>query len=357
MRSTDSERSIFLCDESVIVCLANLFFCTFIQVQIIVWLLNHNPIARPSSTELLQSPALPPPQLEDAELQEMIRHTLSNTQSKAYKHLVASCFQQKMTPTEEIVFDMDMMVASAGLQQSAWFYQTLQEIFIKHCQRRGAIHFKVLQASFHSVIICISFQYKSVKLNASLCKLTIQTPTLAPKVQEQSRLQVLTQVQLMNHAGGIVTLPVDLQSPFARFVSRSSISWLKRYAVDVVFNERKLVGLHPKLIPELAFDIVTPSPSSIFSDAEVLSTFSDVLHDSRLRLNRPIILQLSHHLLLKAVLIHCGIPEEKRLDLCQILKTLSKSEGQLQSRTSKVTSKNYKSAKNYLFLNNNFSIQ
>lgn len=141
----------------------------------------------------------------------------------------------------------------------------------------------------------------------------------------------------MNRAGGIVTLPVDLHTPFARFVSRSGISWLKRYAVDVVYNERKHVGLHPKASSELVFDIVTPSPASVLTDAEVLSTLSDVFYDSRLRLNRPVILQLSHHLLLKSVLIHCGIPEEKRLDLCQILKTLSKSEGQLQSRTSKVT--------------------
>ena len=112
----------------------------------ITWLLNHNPNTRPSSTELLQSPLLPPPQLEEAELQEMIRHTLSNTQSKAYKHLVASCFQQNMTPSEDIVFDMDM-TASAGLNQTAWMYQSVQETFIKHCQRRGAIYLKVFSFS------------------------------------------------------------------------------------------------------------------------------------------------------------------------------------------------------------------
>lgn len=106
------------------------------------WLLNHNSSVRPSSTELLQSSMLPPPQLEEAELQEMVRHTLSNTQSKSYKHLVASCFQQKMTVSEDLVYDMDM-TSSAGLQQTAWIFQTLQEVFVKHCQRRGAIYFKV----------------------------------------------------------------------------------------------------------------------------------------------------------------------------------------------------------------------
>lgn len=97
---------------------------------------------RPSSSEVLQSPLLPPPQLEEAELQEMVRHTLSNTQSKAYKYLVASCFQQKMTASEEAVYDIDMMTPS-GLQQSALLCQLIQEVFVKHCQRRGAIYFKV----------------------------------------------------------------------------------------------------------------------------------------------------------------------------------------------------------------------
>jgi translation initiation factor 2-alpha kinase 4 len=93
--------------------------------------------------ELLQSPILPPPQLEEAELQEMIRHTLSNTQSKAYKHLVASCFQQKMTISEDLVYNMDM-TSSTGLQQSAWILQTLHDLFVKLCQRRGAFYFMVI---------------------------------------------------------------------------------------------------------------------------------------------------------------------------------------------------------------------
>lgn len=56
--------------------------------------MNHDPSKRPSSQDLLQSDKIPPPQMEDAELQEMVRHTLSNPQSKAYKHLVAACFNQ-----------------------------------------------------------------------------------------------------------------------------------------------------------------------------------------------------------------------------------------------------------------------
>ena len=139
----------------------------------------------------------------------------------------------------------------------------------------------------------------------------------------------------MNHAGSIVTLSADLQTPFARFISRSNITWLKRYSIDNVYSERKLVGLHPKSSTEMVFDIVTPAPSSVLADAEVLATVSDVFCDHRLRINRLIMIELGHHLLLKAILIHCGIPEDKRLELCHILKTRSKPEG-LLNRTAKL---------------------
>jgi ATP phosphoribosyltransferase regulatory subunit HisZ len=67
-----------------------------------------------------------------------------------------------------------------------------------------------------------------------------------------------------------------------------------------------------------------------------LVTISDVFSDQRLKIERKITLELGHHLLLKGVLIHCGIPEDKRSELCHILKTRSKSEGQIQNKTAKL---------------------
>jgi translation initiation factor 2-alpha kinase 4 len=67
-----------------------------------------------------------------------------------------------------------------------------------------------------------------------------------------------------------------------------------------------------------------------------LVTISDVFSDQRLKVEKKITLELGHHLLLKAVLIHCGIPEDKRSELCHILKTRSKSEGQIFNKTAKL---------------------
>ena len=45
----------------------------FFQAYIIRWLLNHDPSQRPTAQELLASDYLPPPQMEEAELNEVLR--------------------------------------------------------------------------------------------------------------------------------------------------------------------------------------------------------------------------------------------------------------------------------------------
>lgn len=71
------------------------------------WLLNHNVSERPTSHEVLQSDHIPPPVLEECELQEMVRHTLSNPHLKAYKYLVESCFKQTISSAQDITYDKD----------------------------------------------------------------------------------------------------------------------------------------------------------------------------------------------------------------------------------------------------------
>lgn len=71
-------------------------------------LLNHDVSQRPTSQELLQSDHIPPPVLEECELRELVRHTLSNPQSKAYKYLIASCFEQNLNYVEDITYDMSV---------------------------------------------------------------------------------------------------------------------------------------------------------------------------------------------------------------------------------------------------------
>ncbi len=74
------------------------------------WLLDHDPVKRPTSKELLQSDYLPPPQMEEAELNEILRSTISNPQSRAYRRMIEAVFSQQVSPATDISYDIDSKV-------------------------------------------------------------------------------------------------------------------------------------------------------------------------------------------------------------------------------------------------------
>lgn len=86
------------------------------QVKVLRWLLVHDQSVRPCTEQLLTSDLLPPAQLEASELQEMLRHALANSQSKAYKHLVARCLAQKSDTVLELTYHLGLAASSSVLK-------------------------------------------------------------------------------------------------------------------------------------------------------------------------------------------------------------------------------------------------
>lgn len=177
------------------------------HTNLIRWMLNHDPTKRPNTQELLQSDFLPPPLVEEAEMKEMVRHTLSNTQSKAYKHLIDSCMAQKMSLAQEISYDMEVTKdatrpsAKKGLEKTLILQESLRRIIQQIFQRHGAIH--------------------------------VQLGNLQPKGKREiyDRIDL---VQVMTRGGGVVSLPYDLRIPFARFLARAQIDSMRRYCIAPV---------------------------------------------------------------------------------------------------------------------------
>lgn len=172
--------------------------------------MNHDPSQRPTAQELLSSDYLPPPQLEETELQEMVRHTLSNTQSKAYKYLVASCFTQEVTPAEDITYDMNLPargIANLISSKRLYLQENVKAKVIEIFQRHGGIY--------------------------------LATPLLMPKSNQHNNF-IDASVKLMTRTGSIVSIPHDLRAPFARYVAWNNISHLRRYAIERVFREKKV---------------------------------------------------------------------------------------------------------------------
>jgi len=181
---------------------------------------------RPTSLELLQSEYLPPLQSGEAQLQETFSRTISNPQCKAYKYLISSCFHQKLSAVENITYDMDI---PKMLPNSLIFTENVKSIIKSVFERHGGIE--------------------------------LSLPLLLPKSKLYDTVDSC--VNVMTHSGSIVSLPHDLRVPFARYVSRHGISFMKRFSIDRVFRERKVYGFHPRELTECAFDIIEPTQGQL----------------------------------------------------------------------------------------------
>ncbi|KAK2826191.1 hypothetical protein Q5P01_020405 [Channa striata] len=254
------------------------------QKKVIEWLLNHDPALRPTTQELLKSELLPPPQMEESELHEVLQHTMANVNGKAYRTMVGQLFAQNASPVMDYAYDIDLHKGSfsfnsAKLQQHV--YETITRIFKKH----GAVR--------------------------------LQTPLLLPrnrKLYDGSELACF-----MDHSGMLVTLPYDLRMAFARFVARNNITHLKRYSIERVFRPRKPDRMHPRELMECAFDIITPVTNSLLPDAETIYTISEIVQEFPALQERNYNIYLNHTSLLKAILLHSGVPEDKLSQASNIL--------------------------------------
>ncbi|KAL7861790.1 hypothetical protein SRHO_G00132310 [Serrasalmus rhombeus] len=254
------------------------------QKKVICWLLNHDPALRPTAVELLKSDLLPPPQMEESELHEVLQHTMANVMGKAYRTMVSQLFSQNPSHVMDYTYDIDIHKGSfnfnsAKLQQ--YVYETITRVFKKH----GAVR--------------------------------LQTPLLLPrnrKLYEGCELACF-----MDHSGMLVTLPYDLRVSFARFAARNNISHVKRYSIERVFRPRKLDRAHPRELLECAFDIVVPVTGSLLPDAETIYTISEIIQEFSALQERNYIIYLNHTSLLRAILLHSGVPEDKLNQASNIL--------------------------------------
>ncbi|XP_029040075.2 eIF-2-alpha kinase GCN2 isoform X2 [Osmia bicornis bicornis] len=258
------------------------------QTHILRWLLNHDPSQRPTAQELLSSEYLPPPPLEETELQEMIRRTLSNNQSKAYKYLISCCFIQEVSPADDITYDMN--VPSRGHMN-----------FLTWRKHQEGVKCKVIE---------IFQRHGGVYLG---------TPLLMPKSHQFCSFSN-SSVKLMTRNGNIVCIPHDLRAPFARYIVWNNIPHIRRYAIERVFREKKVLGFHPRELYECAFDIISPTPDNLLMEAELIYIVWEIINELSLSQERNFTICLNHTSLLQAVLMYCGIDQEKYQDIYSILR-------------------------------------
>uniref|UniRef100_A0A672HFN0 non-specific serine/threonine protein kinase n=1 Tax=Salarias fasciatus TaxID=181472 RepID=A0A672HFN0_SALFA len=252
--------------------------------KVIEWLLKHDPALRPTAQELQKSELLPPSQMMESELHEVLHNTMANVNAKAYRTMVGQLFAQNNSPVMDYTYDIDLHKGSfsfSGAKLQQYVYETITRIFKKH----GAVR--------------------------------LQTPLLLPrnrKLHDGSEPACF-----MDHSGMLVTLPYDLRMAFARFVARNNVTHLKRYSIERVFRPRKLDRAHPRELLECAFDIITPVTNSLLPDAETIYTISEMIQEFPALQERNYNVYLNHTSLLKAILLHSGVPEDKLSQASNIL--------------------------------------
>ncbi|XP_035388428.1 eIF-2-alpha kinase GCN2 isoform X1 [Electrophorus electricus] len=252
--------------------------------KVICWLLNHDPALRPTAVELLKSDLLPPPQMEESELHEVLQHTMANVMGKAYRTMVNQLFSQNTSPVMEYTYDIDIHKGSFNFNITKlhqYVYETITRVFKKH----GAVR--------------------------------LQTPLLLPRTK--NLYEGCELACFMDHSGMLVTLPYDLRVSFARFVAKNNISHVKRYIIERVFRPRKLDRAHPRELLECAFDIVVPVMGGLLPDAETIYTVSEVIQEFSALQERNYNIYLNHTNLLRAILLHSGVPEDKLSQASSIL--------------------------------------
>ncbi|KAL6618007.1 kinase-like domain-containing protein [Neocallimastix sp. 'constans'] len=248
------------------------------QTEIIRLLLSHDPKRRPTSFEILQSDLLPP-KMEDEYIKETLR-TISNPNTPYYNKLMTSLFSKYCDGQTDFTYEFNSGNSVFDASRSVIFSK-IKDKMIKIFRNHGAIEMD-------------------------------NTPLLMPKIPLHDFKKA---VYLMDSGGGIVELPFDLTVPFARYISRNNVTFLKKYTFDHVYRQN-IVGGQPRFVREVDFDIVhsVPCPKMTY-DAEVIKVVVEILNEFESIRNENINIHLNHPKLVDAVFDYCKISKEEKLRL------------------------------------------
>ncbi|KAJ2005627.1 eukaryotic translation initiation factor 2-alpha kinase [Coemansia thaxteri] len=240
-----------------------------LQYQIIKHLLNHNPRARFSSAELLESDLLPP-KMEDEYLLETIK-TIANPVQPYFAKLMDSLFAHPTDKHIDATFDYRSNDIQAE-QLNAVFLDRIRELMTRVFRTHAAVE--------------------------------LSTPALTPQTELLDTYQ--RPALYLDPKGNVVQLPFDQTVPFARYVARTKMTEIKRYCFDRYFVANAAGG-QPVSYTAASFDAVTNRSAHAVAAAEVVSVACEVFDELPAFRNVPTVLMINHMCILDAILAYCGI--------------------------------------------------
>ncbi|KAJ8322743.1 eukaryotic translation initiation factor 2-alpha kinase [Batrachochytrium dendrobatidis] len=267
------------------------------QSEIIKQLLRHIPKERPSCMQLLQSP-LVPTQVEEEYINEELLRIVRQNNPSYFSRLIASLFGQKVDKHKDLAYDFHSTLPSLDLRNatiSSYIERHAMNVFSRH----GAV--------------------------------PLTSPLIVPKTNDINQIYLTKKpAELIDSSGNVVQLRHDLTIPFARMVSRLSLSAtlpVKRYAIDQVFRGN-LAGGQPRTLHECDFDVLYRKSTSMLAEAEVIKVvcevldFSPLVHDVRHGFELQI--RVNHAKILQNILEICGILTDKWNAVYDVLEQLER---------------------------------
>uniref|UniRef100_A0A182W2L3 histidine--tRNA ligase n=1 Tax=Anopheles minimus TaxID=112268 RepID=A0A182W2L3_9DIPT len=128
---------------------------------------------------------------------------------------------------------------------------------------------------------------------------------------------------LKDQGGELLALRYDLTVPFARYVSMSNISTIKRYHIAKVYrrdNPQSMRGRYREFY-QCDFDIAgTYDP--MLPDAECVKVVCEILHDVGVG---DFTIKLNHRKLLEGIFQVCGVPADIFRNVCSSIDKLDKT--------------------------------
>lgn len=254
------------------------------SVDLIKWLLHHDPLQRPTTMEILKSQLLPPPTAEERKFIQTLEAKLENVRSSDYQEILNLVFKPCARPELEATFEVRHPVTSDYWQY--WKHDYLHSLVTAVFKAHGGIwvptSFYVPKGSFYN---------------------------------DKDNL-----VSLMSGRGELVSAQYELRYPFARFLARNEVKYIRRYCIDRVQRAFKVSGIHPKESYECAFDIACPKKDSVESSARVILVAHDIIQQIIQARSENVLVRLGHLELVHAILFHCGIEEKFHPEVLCLLK-------------------------------------
>ncbi|XP_071529690.1 eIF-2-alpha kinase GCN2 isoform X2 [Panulirus ornatus] len=254
--------------------------------QLICWLLHHDPHSRPTTSDILKSPLLPPPTAEKQKFMETLGATLKNVRSSDYQEILNLVFKPSAQPELEATFEVSHAVSSDYWHY--WKNDYLQSLFVAVFKAHGGIW--------------------------------VPTSFYTPKGSFYNDKDNL--VSLMACRGELVSAQYELRYPFARFVARNEIKFMRRYCIDRVQRASKVSGIHPKEAYECAYDIVCAKRELSESSARVMLVAHDIIQQIIQRKSQGVYIhiRIGHMDLVHVILTYCGINEKQHPQVISQLK-------------------------------------